>query len=53
MDTGIRLVTPDAEALHRSLGERGTTVGELLRWPGVPVMFEFEDPDGNTLYAVE
>ena len=25
---------------------------EVLRWPGVPQMFSFRDPDGNTLYLV-
>jgi hypothetical protein len=28
-------------------------VGELLRWPGVPAMFAFRDPDGNGLEMVE
>jgi lactoylglutathione lyase len=27
--------------------------GEVLRFPGVPPMFSFHDPDGNTLYVVE
>jgi predicted enzyme related to lactoylglutathione lyase len=51
--TGIRLGTLDATALHRRLSERGASVGELLQWPGVPTMFEFSDPDGNTLVVVE
>jgi hypothetical protein len=25
----------------------------VLRYPGVPPMFSFRDPDGNTLYLVE
>jgi lactoylglutathione lyase len=51
--TGIRLATPDATALHASLSAEGVDVGELLRWPGVPPMFELRDPDGNTLVVVE
>jgi predicted enzyme related to lactoylglutathione lyase len=51
--TGIRLSTRDATALHRLLTEHGGQVGELLQWPGVPTMFEFNDPDGNTLVVVE
>ena len=26
---------------------------ELLRWPGVPAMFRFTDPDGNGFEIVE
>jgi len=50
--TGIRLTTPDAPALHAALAAEGVDVGELVRWPGVPPMFEFRDPDGNTLVVV-
>jgi lactoylglutathione lyase len=53
IETGIRLGTLDAAALHRALKEHGAQVGELLRWPGVPTMFEFRDPDANTLVVVE
>jgi hypothetical protein len=28
-------------------------VDDVLRFPGVPPMFSFRDPDGNTLYVVE
>ncbi len=53
-DTGIRLTTGDAEADHADLGARGVDVDpEVLRWPGVPPMFSFRDPEGNTLYIVE
>jgi hypothetical protein len=24
-----------------------------MRWPGVPPMFSFRDPEGNTFYIVE
>jgi catechol 2,3-dioxygenase-like lactoylglutathione lyase family enzyme len=53
VDTGIRLAVADAEATHRVLSGAGAAVGEMLRWDGVPPMFSFEDPDGNTLYVFE
>jgi predicted enzyme related to lactoylglutathione lyase len=53
VDTGIRFVTTDAEAQHASMVENGVDVDELLRWPGVPVMFSFRDIDGNAFYLVE
>ncbi|HXY91851.1 MAG TPA: VOC family protein [Acidimicrobiia bacterium] len=53
-DTGIRLTTADADADHARLRARGVDVDpEVLRWEGVPPMFSFRDPDGNTLYVVE
>ena len=52
-DTGIRFMVPDAEAEHTAMRERGIEVGELLRWPGVPPMYEFTDPDGNRFEIVE
>src|SRR3954447_17161461 len=36
IDTGIRLVTPDARSAHASLAERNLDVGELLDWESVP-----------------
>jgi catechol 2,3-dioxygenase-like lactoylglutathione lyase family enzyme len=51
-ETGIRLTAEDAPALHAELLARGVDVGELLRWPGVPPMFAFRDPDGNGLEIV-
>jgi catechol 2,3-dioxygenase-like lactoylglutathione lyase family enzyme len=53
IDTGIRLITTDADGDHAALAARGVDVGELLRWEGVPPMFAVRDPDGNTLYMVE
>lgn len=53
IDTGIRLVTPDARAAHQRLGGLGLPVGELLDWPTAPLMFAFRDFDGNRLYACE
>jgi predicted enzyme related to lactoylglutathione lyase len=54
MDTGIRFSTGDATADHAALAAAGVDVDpEVLRFPGVPPMFSFRDPDGNTLYVVE
>ena len=52
-DTGIRFAVPDAEAEHTAMREAGIETGDLLRWPGVPPMFQFKDPDGNTFEIVE
>jgi len=52
-DTGIRFLVPDAETEHTAMQQRGIEVGDLLRWPGVPPMFEFKDQDGNTFEIVE
>jgi catechol 2,3-dioxygenase-like lactoylglutathione lyase family enzyme len=53
VDTGITLATTDAEADHATLSDLGVDVDELLRWPGVPAMFIFRDPDGNQLKLME
>jgi hypothetical protein len=53
IDTGIRFVTPDARAAHVRLAALGLKVGELLDWPTAPLMFEFWDLDGNTMYVAE
>lgn len=53
IDTGIRLVTPDARAAHAQLLALGLPVGELLDWPTAPLMFSFCDLDGNRLYVAE
>lgn len=47
VETGIRMATGDAAAVHADLQARGVEVGELLTWPGVPPMFAVRDPDGN------
>lgn len=53
-DTGIRFTTGDAEADHATLRAAGVDVdAEVLRYPGVPPMFSFRDPDGNRLYVVQ
>jgi lactoylglutathione lyase len=51
--TGVRFTTRDAAASHTALTGRGVEVGEVLRWPGVPPMFEAHDPDGNGFEIVE
>jgi catechol 2,3-dioxygenase-like lactoylglutathione lyase family enzyme len=53
VDTGIRLVTPDARAARAELLALGLSVGELLDWDTAPLMFSFVDPDGNRLYVAE
>jgi lactoylglutathione lyase len=53
VETGIRLSTVDAAAVHADLQARGVDVGELLLWPGVPPMFAVHDQDGNGLEIVE
>ena len=52
-DTGIRFLVPDAETEYTVMRQRGIEVGDLLRWPGVPPMFTFEDPDGNKFEILE
>jgi predicted enzyme related to lactoylglutathione lyase len=54
VDTGIRFSTADATADHATLAGAGVDVdAEVLRFPGVPPMFSFRDPDGNPLYVVQ
>src|SRR4051812_20697922 len=54
VDTGVRFSTADATADHTALTAAGVDVDpDVLRFPGVPPMFSFRDPDGNTLYIVE
>ena len=44
---GVRFTTDDIEAAHADLAERGVATDDILRWPGIPAMFAFRDPDGN------
>lgn len=53
VETGIRLTTPDADAVHADLQSRGVDVDEMLRWPEAPAMFAVRDQDGNGLEIVE
>ena len=50
---GIRFTTRDARAAHAALAAGGVDVEEILRWPGVPAMFAFRDPDGNAFSITE
>ncbi len=53
IDTGIRLTTDDARAAFAAVEAAGLDAGELLDWPGVPLMFSFVDFDGNRFYVSE
>lgn len=53
IETGIRFESADAGATHEELTRRGVDVGALLRWPGVPAMFQARDADGNRFEVVE
>ena len=52
---GIRFTTDNAEAAHAALLAAGVDVDvdEILRWPGVPAMFAFRDPEGNAFSITE
>jgi catechol 2,3-dioxygenase-like lactoylglutathione lyase family enzyme len=50
---GIRFATDDAEAAHAALLAASVDVDEILRWPGVPAMFAFRDPEGNAFSITE
>src|SRR5438876_7359078 len=41
IDTGIRLVAVDARTAHAAVQTAGLEAGDLLDWPGVPLMFSF------------
>jgi catechol 2,3-dioxygenase-like lactoylglutathione lyase family enzyme len=53
IDTGIRLATDNARAARETIAAIGLDAGELLDWPGVPLMFSFADFDGNRFYVSE
>lgn len=53
VETGIRLMTEDADASHAEMRSRGVEVDEVLRWPDAPPMFAFRDQDGNGLEIVQ
>lgn len=50
---GIRFTTDDIDEAHAVLAGRGVDEDEILRWPGVPAMFAFRDPDGNAFSITE
>ena len=50
----IGVSTPDADAAHAALKEKGAEPGDVMRWgPPVPTMFDVADPYGNHLWIVE
>ena len=53
VETGIRLTSKDVDADNEALRAAGVDAGDVLRWPGVPPMFAFRDPDGNGLEIIE
>lgn len=55
VDTNVRFSSQDAGADHAELRERGVDADEeVMRWGGgVPPMFFFRDPDGNSFLIVE
>ena len=55
IETRVALASPDVDADHAALKERGVDVDEEVSRMGdpVPPMFYFRDPDGNTLFVVE
>ena len=53
-DTGISLATGDIDLFQSRLKDAGADVDpEVSRFPGVPPLLWFRDPEGNTLMAVE
>jgi lactoylglutathione lyase len=50
---GIRFTTNNAEAAHAWFQAAGVDTDEILRWPGVPAMFAWRDPDGNVFSITE
>jgi len=53
VETGIRFVATDADAVHTGMRASGVDADDVLRWPGVPPMFAFRDQDGNGMEIVE
>jgi catechol 2,3-dioxygenase-like lactoylglutathione lyase family enzyme len=49
----IRFATNNAEAAHARLVAAGVDADDVVRWPGVPPMFSFRDPDGNSFSLTE
>jgi lactoylglutathione lyase len=53
VETGIRLTSPDVDAVHEYLKSQGADADDVLRWEGVPAMFALRDQDGNGLEIIE
>ena len=53
VETGIRFTAADADAVHAGMRASGVDADDVLRWPGVPPMFAFRDPDGNGMEIIQ
>jgi catechol 2,3-dioxygenase-like lactoylglutathione lyase family enzyme len=55
IDSRVTLFSEDVDADHAALCKRGVDADPavLRLGPGVPAMFRFRDPDGNTLQVVQ
>ncbi len=53
VETGIRFISPDADAVYAGMQGAGVDADEVLRWDGVPPMFAFRDADGNGMEIIE
>jgi sugar/nucleoside kinase (ribokinase family) len=53
VETGVRFTTGDADAADAAMRASGVDADDVLRWPGVPPMFAFRDPDGNGMEIVQ
>lgn len=53
VETGVRLLTQDADATHAAMKSDDVGVDDVLRWPDAPPMFAFRDQDGNGLEIVQ
>jgi lactoylglutathione lyase len=53
VETGIRLISRNADSDRAALIAAGVDADDVLRWQGVPPMFAFRDQDGNGLEIVE
>ena len=51
----VRMATSDADEAFDRIRAAGVAIDndEVLRWDGVPPMFAFHDPEGNSLVYLE
>jgi catechol 2,3-dioxygenase-like lactoylglutathione lyase family enzyme len=50
---GIGLESPDVRGEHARLTALGVEAAEPFEMPGTPLMFMFNDPDGNVITVVD